>query len=190
MCWKVIMSKRNNHELLVVDGYNVIFGTPRYKDLVDEKPAKQSRLGNDPFDRARELLVADVAAYAQGRYEPVIVFDAANNLNEEHPEMKRGGVRMIFSPRNVSADTVIEELVTQAREQEREVTLVTSDNTIRATVGGTPVTRISSSLLAHEITELDSDRETSMAERSFSHMTLADRLDPETRAKLMAMLRH
>lgn len=192
------MSKRNNHELLVVDGYNVIFGTPRYKDLMDDDAPKQPQLNqsrasqfkfSDPFDRARELLVADVAAYAQGRYEPVIVFDAAGNLNDVHPELKRAGVRMIFSPRGISADTIIEKLVTECRQQERDVTVVTSDNTIRATVGGIPVTRISSALLAQEIDALDEDREVSMADRSHKHMTLGDRLDPETLAKLNAMLK-
>lgn len=192
------MSKRNNHELLVVDGYNVIFGTPRYQELMDErKPgerpaANASRASrfvfNDPFDRARELLVADVAAFAQGRYEPVIVFDAAGNINPEHPELKRAGVRMIFSPTGVSADTVIEKLVTECREQEREVTVVTSDNTIRATVGGIPVTRVSSSMLAHEVSVLDDDRETSISERSHTHMTVESRLDAETLAKLNKLL--
>lgn len=202
------MSQRNMHELLVVDGYNVIFGTPRYKDLMDEGSVQGSGGGaranryahapnasramridnNDPFDRARELLVADVAAYAQGRYEPVIVFDAAGNVNPEHPELKRGGVRMIFSPTGTSADTVIEKLVTECREQMREVTVVTSDNTIRATVGGIPVTRISSSMLSHEIEVLDDDRETSISERAHQRMTVEDRLDPETLAKLNKML--
>lgn len=190
------MSKRNMHELLVVDGYNVIFGTPRYQELMDEgsstaqlNPSRASRFTfSDPFDRARELLVADVAAFAQGRYDPVIVFDAAGNINPEHPELKRAGVRLIFSPTNVSADTVIEKLVTECREQEREVTVVTSDNTIRATVGGIPVTRVSSSMLAHEVTALDSDRAESITERRHTHMTVESRLDAETLAKLNKLL--
>lgn len=40
------MAKRSDHELLVVDGYNVIFGTPRYKALMDEPDARQ--LDHDP----------------------------------------------------------------------------------------------------------------------------------------------
>lgn len=192
------MSQRNMHELLVVDGYNVIFGTPRYKSLIDEQgsarvtaqnASRATRLGNnDPFDRARELLVADVAAFAQGRYEPVIVFDAAGNVNPDHPELKRAGVRLIFSPTGTTADTVIEKLVTESREQMREVTVVTSDNTIRATVGGIPVTRLSSAMLAHEVTVLDDDREVSISERTHQRLTVEDRLDAETLAKLNALL--
>lgn len=192
------MSVRNMHEMLVVDGYNVIFGTPRYKELIDKQgsgrntaanASRATRLGNnDPFDRARELLVADVAAFAQGRYEPVIVFDAAGNVNLDHPELKRGGVRLIFSPTGVSADTIIEKLVTDCRQDERDVTVVTSDNTIRATVGGIPVTRLSSTMLAREIDVLDVDREVSMTDRVHTRLTVEDRLDPETLAKLNKML--
>ncbi|WP_293824176.1 NYN domain-containing protein [uncultured Parolsenella sp.] len=180
------MTKRSDHELLVVDGYNVIFGTPRYKSLMDE-PGERD-LDHDPFERARELLVADVAAFAQGRYEPVIVFDAAGNVNPEHPELRRAGVRMIFSPTGVTADTVIERLVGECRRQMREVTVVTSDNTIRATVGGIPVTRISSAMLAHEIDVLDSEREVDIAERRHGKLTVEDRLDAKTLAKLNALL--
>lgn len=192
------MSVRNMHEMLVVDGYNVIFGTPRYKELIDKQgsgrntaanASRATRLGNnDPFDRARELLVADVAAFAQGRYEPVIVFDAAGNVNPDHPELKRGGVRLIFSPTGVSADTIIEKLVTDCRQDERDVTVVTSDNTIRATVGGIPVTRLSSTMLAREIDVLDVDREVSMTDRVHTRLTVEDRLDQETLAKLNKML--
>lgn len=180
------MARRSRNELLVVDGYNVIFGTPRYEALVDE-PARGSR-DHDPFDRARELLVSDVAAFAQGRFEPVIVFDAAGNVNPDHPELRRAGVRMIFSPTGVTADTVIEKLVTECRHEMREVTVVTSDNAIRATVGGIPVTRISSSMLAHEIDILDAERAIDVADRSHGRLTVEDRLDAETLAKLNKLL--
>ena len=164
------MAKRSHHELLVVDGYNVIFGTPRYEQLIDRPSPRQ--LDHDPFDRARELLV----------------FDAAGNVNPDHPELRRAGVRMIFSPTGVTADTVIEKLVTDCRHEMRAVTVVTSDNAIRATVGGIPVTRISSSMLAHEIDVLDDDREQARADRSPGRLTVEDLLDAETVAKLNRLL--
>ena len=144
--------------LLVVDGYNVIYGTTRYQGLIDEhagagaladvKYLSRDPYGHDPFDRARDALVADVAAYAQGSYDPVIVYDGAQNLSEDRPNLSKAGVRVIFSQTGESADTVIERLVTRARHENRDVLLVTSDNTIRFTVGGVPVTSISSQLLA------------------------------------------
>lgn len=190
------MAKRRT--LLVVDGYNVIYGTSRYEALIDEHAgagaladvASLSRdpYGHDPFERARETLITDVAAYAQGVYEPVIVFDAAGNLSDERPDFSRAGVRVVFSKTGESADSVIERLATRARKQMRDVLLVTSDNTIKFTVGGIPITTVSSQLLARDIEVVNADIEVSRQERSHSHMTLADRLSPEQREKLWKML--
>ena len=184
--------------LLVVDGYNVIYGTTRYQGLIDEHAgagaladvAHLSRdpYGHDPFERAREALITDVAAYAQGTYDPVIVFEAAENLSEERPDFSRAGVRVVFSRTGESADTEIERLVTRARHKGRDVLLVTSDNTIKFTVGGVPVTTVSSQLLAVNIEHTATDIETSRVERSYSHMTLEDRISPEQREKLWKLL--
>ncbi len=179
------MSRRDLHELLVVDGYNVIFKTPRYMDLAPEAADHST---SDPFGEARERLVADVAAYAQGRYEPVIVFDAANNVSDERPDFSRGGVRVIFSRTGETADEVIERLVTDSRHEMRAVTVITSDNTIRATVGGIPVTRIGSDVLISDVKALEEDARVANTERNYQHMTVADRLDPATRAKLDRLL--
>lgn len=184
--------------LLVVDGYNVIYGTTRYQVLIDEhagagaladvKYLSRDPYGHDPFERAREALVADVAAYAQGSYDPVIVYDGAQNLSEDRPNLSKAGVRVVFSQTGESADTVIERLVTRARHEGRDVLLVTSDNTIRFTVGGVPVTSISSQLLATDIGFVARDAEVAREERSHSRMTLEDRLSPAEREKLWKLL--
>lgn len=184
--------------LLVVDGYNVIYGTTRYEVLIDEHAgagaladvASLSRdpYGHDPFERAREALITDVAAYAQGSYDPVVVFDAAENLSDERPDFSRAGVRVVFSRTGESADSVIERLATRARRQSRDVLLVTSDNTIRFTVGGIPITTVSSQLLATNIEVVSNEMDTARTERSYGRMTLEDRLSPEAREKLWKML--
>ena len=184
--------------LLVVDGYNVIHGNARYRALIDEHAgagaladvAHLSRdpYGHDPYERAREALVTDVAAYAQGSYEPVVVYDGAGNLNPERPNRPVAGVEVVFSRTGESADTVIERLVTKARGEGRDVLLVTSDNTIRFTVGGIPVTTVSSQLLAADIEIVDRDVSVLREERTHGRLTLADRLDPATRAKLDKLL--
>ena len=184
--------------LLVVDGYNVIYGTTRYQGMIDEHAgagaladvAHLSRdpYGHDPFERAREALITDVAAYAQGSYDPIIVFDAAENLSDERPDFSRAGVRVVFSRTGESADSVIERLATRARRNQRDVLLVTSDNTIRFTVGGVPITTVSSQLLARNIEVTSADIETAREERSYGHMTLEDRLSPEAREKLWKLL--
>ena len=192
------MPRKRQFPLLVVDGYNVIHGATRYAQLIDEHAgagaladvAHLSRdpYGHDPFERAREALIADVAAYAQGSYDPIIVFDAADNLSDERPDYSRAGVRVVFSKTGESADTVIERLASRARRKERDVLLVTSDNTIRFTVGGIPITTVSSQLLARNIETTSAEIETARVERSYSHMTLADRLSPEAREKLQKRL--
>lgn len=170
-------------ELLVVDGYNVLFKTPRYTGMFDEGQAS-----GDPFERARELLIADVAAYAQGRFDAVIVFDGANNLSDERPVYKRAGIRIVFSAQGESADTVIERLVVESRLAAHDVTVITSDNTIRATVGGVPVTRLSSEALIGDVITIESDVHQANDERNHQKLTIEDRLDPKTRAKLNALL--
>ena len=172
-----------SRELLGVDGYNVIFKSARYLARLDET------VEGDPFEQARDLLVADVAAYAKGRYEPVIVFDAAGNVSPERPDLSKAGVRMVFSRTGESADAVIERLVTEQRLLPRAVTVVTSDRTIRATVGGVPVTRISSDVLVADVNQLAAEYERANAERQTQHMRLEDRIDPAAREKLWRMLR-
>lgn len=176
-------SPEGSRELLVVDGYNVIFKSARYLARMDET------VEGDPFEQARDLLVADVAAYAKGRYEPVIVFDAAGNVSPERPDLSKAGVRMVFSRTGESADAVIERLVTEQRLLPRAVTVVTSDRTIRATVGGVPVTRISSDVLVSDVNQLAAEYERANAERQTQHMRLEDRIDPAAREKLWRMLR-
>lgn len=173
-------------DLLVVDGYNVIHKSPRYLDLVDEV---SGALGDtDPFARARQLLIADVAAYAQGRYQAVVVFDAGGNVSPERPNLTIAGVKTIFSSTGEDADSVIERIVTEARHEVRAVTVVTSDNTIRATVGGIPVTRLSSDVLIADVGTIVTDTQAANEERNHQHMTVEDRLDPQTRAKLNRLL--
>ena len=66
---------------------------------------------------------------------------------------------MVFSRTGESADAVIERLVTEQRLLPRAVTVVTSDRTIRATVGGVPVTRISSDVLVADVNQLAAEYE-------------------------------
>ena len=184
--------------LLLVDGYNVIGATEVYSSLIEEHAgagaladvAHLSRdpYGHDPFDAARYALMNDVATYAQGRYDAVVVFDASYNLSDERPAFSPGGVRMVFSRTGESADTVIERYAVRARERGREVLLVTSDNAIRATVGGIPITTVSSQLLVRDIQATNNEVAEAREERTHMHMTMEDRLDPTTRDALWKLL--
>ena len=98
-------------------------------------------------------------------------------------------MRLVFSRAGESADEVIERLVTEARLAPRAVTVVTSDNTIRATVGGIPVTRVSSDVLVTNMDALSAEYQRANDERQTQHMRLEDRIDPAAREKLWRMLR-
>ena len=172
--------------LLVVDGYNIIYATPRYESLVYRDTAGDP-LSRDVYPRAREALISDVAAFAQASYDAVVVFDGAGNKNPDRPNLPRAGVQIIFSPPGVSADRVIEQLCTDAREQGRSVTVATSDGTIQAVAMGKGVTRISARMLTAEITAVNESVQREMDETPPMKLTLADRLSPEVRAKLAAL---
>ena len=171
-------------ELLVVDGYNVIHATPRYEQLIFDN--SDDPYSHDVYDRARTALIADVAAFAGRRYEPVIVFDGAGNVSADRPNLPQAGVRIEFSPTGVSADTVVQQLCTDAREAGRACTVVTSDGTIQATVMGKGVARISARIFVEELRHVDEDvREAEEAPKI--KMTLGGRLSPESLARLEAL---
>lgn len=175
---------RGQRELLVVDGYNVIHAAPRYEHLIFDR--SDDPYSNDVYDRARTALIADVAAFAQRRYEPVIVFDGAGNVSADRPNLPQAGVRIEFSPTGVSADTVVQRLCTEARESGRACTVVTSDGTIQATVMGKGVTRISARMFVEEMRLFDADVKEA-EEAPQVKLTLGSRLSPDTLAKLEAL---
>lgn len=175
---------RGQKELLVVDGYNVIHADPRYERLIFDR--SDDPYSRDVYDAARTSLIADVAAFAQGRYEPVIVFDGAGNVNPDRPNLPQAGVRIEFSPTGVSADTVIQRLCTDAREHGRSCSVVTSDGTIQATVMGKGVTRISARMFAGEVKQVDADVAEAEAAPDIK-LTLGSRLGGDSLSKLAAL---
>lgn len=175
---------RGQKELLVVDGYNVIHADPRYERLIFDR--SDDPYSRDVYDAARTSLIADVAAFAQGRYEPVIVFDGAGNVNPDRPNLPQAGVRIEFSPTGVSADTIIQRLCTDAREHGRACSVVTSDGTIQATVMGKGVTRISARMFVGEVKQVDAYVAEAEAAPDIK-LTLGSRLGGDSLSKLAAL---
>lgn len=180
-------ASRPAQPLLVVDGYNVMRASSRY-DLLIDKTTDPKHFDTDPFDRARERVIADVAAYAQKKYECYLVFDGANNLSDIPRETKSAGIHVVYSRAGETADDVIERLVYLAHQQDREVVLVTSDMTIRQTVAS-GVAALSAQLLVGELHVGDEVRDACASVPTTSKMTLEERISPEARAKLFAWAR-
>lgn len=116
---------------LVVDGYNVIAASPRYKDLAE-----------DDLDSARAALVRDVAAFAIGTYRAIVVFDGGGNPASDGSPHHVPGAVVLFSAHGVDADAIIEGLVHRHRERGDEVAVVSSDAQLQSTVMGQGVVRI------------------------------------------------
>lgn len=180
-------ASRPAQPLLVVDGYNVMRASSRY-DLLIDATTDPKHFDTDPFDRARERVIADVAAYAQKKYECYLVFDGANNLSDIPRETKTAGIHVVYSRAGETADDVIERLVYLAHQQDREVVLVTSDMTIRQTVAS-GVATLSAQLLVGELHVGDEARDACASVPTTSKMTLEERISPEARAKLFAWAR-
>lgn len=169
---------------LIVDGYNVIRNNERYADLGADYESAST------WNKAREMLINDAAQVAQESYERcTVVFDGAGNPQSTGKPQRVAGIDVIFSPAGVSADSVIERLAFEAREKGFEVVVVSSDFAIQSTVFGGGVTRRSSLGFAGDACEVEAERKSLAKAPRTQKRTVADRIDPETRAKLEAIVR-
>ena len=94
---------------------------------------------------------------------------------------------MVFSPAGTTADTVIEKLSHDARERNREVMVVTSDASIQDAVFGLGVDRMSADGFSREAQLLDEETVQDEAPRVKRKNTVAERISPDTLAKLKAL---
>ena len=169
----------------VVDGYNIIHATPKYEKLIYDR--SDDPYTSDVFDAARMALIADVAAFAQGSYEAVIVFDGGDNQFSTGEVEIIGGVRIMFSPAGTSADKVIEKLAHDARVRNVETMVVTSDATIQDTVFGGGIDRMSANGFSREVGMYYEDVHLDETPKVALKRTLGDRIKPDILEKLKAM---
>lgn len=172
---------------LIVDGYNVIRSTDKYRALVDEEILDP--LLHDVYIRARQALVADVAAFAKGRYEAVVVFDGFGNPDPNREARRVAGIDVVFSEEGEEADAVIERLVSEGRREGRPMTVVTSDALVQNTVMGDHVTRMSSRAFAGETAQMNRRIEEQRENPAHRKSTVADRIPDDVRHKLWMMSR-
>jgi hypothetical protein len=176
-------------DALVVDGYNVVRSTPKYRALVDDDLNDPGL--HDVYVRARSALLADVAAFAQGSYDdPTVVFDGFGNPDPERTTRRTAGVSVVFSPSGVEADQVIERLVAQLRGAGRRVTVVTSDAGVQSTVFGDGVTRLSARMFGNEaqsMNEAIADLRVAPHTGGPVRATVADRVPTDVRLRLKQM---
>ncbi len=152
---------------LIMDGYNVIGALDRYRAA-------------GSLDAARELLINDAlkAAGWTGR-SLIVVFDAERGLGPERAELRAGGaVRVVYSAPGVSADDVIERLLSRL---EDSATVFTADFALQRTALARGSTRATPREFAELLDELPAVTRTPDVPRK---VRVADHLSPETLRKL------
>lgn len=164
-------------DYLIVDGYNVINNWPEFEAIKDED------LGH-----AREYLMELLINFqALSGLQVILVFDAHQVEGQEKVEIING-LRVIYSRKGETADSVIEKLVYSLAKDHR-VTVATSDWLQQRIVLGKGGLRIS----ARELRRMVMDRQ----EESRAHYqlgekrdTLSGRLGAEVREILEQLRRH
>jgi len=174
---------KDRKRILIVDGFNVLRSGSRYKRIVAPTPDWD----HDVFNRARETLVNDVVNFAGREYRATIVFDGGGNIESTGEARSVGGVRVMFSPAGSVADTVIEKLAREGRNNGYEVMVVTSDATIQDTVFGLGVDRMSAEGFSMEVDRYYDEVRLDETPKVSEKRTLAGRLDPATLEKLKAL---
>ena len=171
------------HQILIIDGYNVIRNNNRYAGLGLDYESGRG------WNKAREALINDAAHFAQDSYERcVVVFDGGGNPESSGQPAIEAGIEVIFSPTGVSADAVIERLAHDAREQGLEAVVVSSDFAIQSTVYGGGVTRMSAAAFASDSETLEQDWKRNSKTTPHPKNTVADRIAPDVLAKLNAIV--
>ena len=127
-------------DYLIVDGYNVIFAWDELKEL-----AKGSFAG--ARERLSEMLV-NYHGYRGG--ELVLVFDGYKVKGNPGTKEDTGGIHVVYTKENESADNYIEKLVHEIGKNYR-VRVATSDGLIQLTALRMGVQRLSSRELEHEV---------------------------------------
>ncbi|MDZ4180243.1 MAG: NYN domain-containing protein [Coriobacteriia bacterium] len=160
----------------VIDGYNVLRGSTRYRQIVERD-----------MDAARDRLVTDIASWAAEDFEACVVFDGAANPHPDGSSIDIAGVRVMYSGHGIDADSVIETIAARHRRAGDEVLVVTSDAQTQWTTMGTGVVRMSAAEFGEEI----SGAELAWSEQAqipASAQRIEDRIDPDVRNRLTAWL--
>ena len=131
---------REKRELLVIDGYNVIYAWDELKALAAEN-----------LDLARTRLGEILLNYhGFTGSDVVLVFDGYAVKGNPGEKDGAGGVRVVYTKENESADLYIERLLHDIGKN-RAVRLVTSDNLIRLSALGSGVARTSAREFGNEM---------------------------------------
>jgi len=131
---------REKHELVVVDGYNVIFAWDELKAMAA-----------DSLDTARHRLMEILVNYhGFTGSDVVLVFDGYAVKDNPGDKSPYHGIRIVYTKENESADLYIERLLHEIGKN-YAVRVVTSDNLIRLSALGSGIARTSAREFGNEM---------------------------------------
>ncbi|MBQ1411419.1 MAG: NYN domain-containing protein [Oscillospiraceae bacterium] len=137
---------QGGRQILIVDGFNVIFAWPELAALAETDLA-QAR------DRLMEIL-ANYAAFT--RTETILVFDAYRVKGGKGERFDYHGVRVVYTKENETGDAYIERLLQDFGKNTR-ARIVTSDNLIQVSALRTGAVRQSAREFGEEIDRIYGD---------------------------------
>ncbi len=158
-------------KLLIVDGYNLIYTTNRYKKWRDTD-----------LELARVKLIEDLATLeTTGDYKIMLIFDAIKTGTPGRHHAKILGVDVWFTRTGETADQMIERIVYQS-DFEGDVVVATSDYTEQKVIFKPGVLRKTSRELVAELESIED--ELRMPSKKTGRFRLEERLDTALRHAL------
>ena len=135
-----IKDSQKKDRLMIIDGYNCLYA---WKSMEQYK--------NDAVSIAREKLIDVIFAYQAYYKAPIqLVFDGYQRKDNSGSSMKRGGLEIIYTRTDMTADAWIEKRVHDLKGKV-DLTVVTSDALIQNAVLAGGARRMSSRELESEI---------------------------------------
>ncbi len=159
-------------ETLIVDGYNFICASEKYKKMY-EKSAEHARY------KIVELL-SDYAGYTKKII--IVVFDAYRTNRDKRTVETFSDINIVFTKKGETADAYIEAFVTSELEDTRNITVVTEDRLIAVLATGNGCKHRTSSIMHEDIKATRKQNRIKVQNKDFSSgNTLESFLDEKTR---------
>lgn len=158
-------------KMMIVDGYNVIHQSDRYKSRARD------------LEEARLKLIEDMVSYgAMSNLEVVIIFDGSGAWADTGKVKSQLGVKVIFTKRGQTADSMIEKLA-HSPLPGKEVIVVTADYEEQRAIFAKGALRKTPRELIDEISGQLADHTPENQPRT-RRIFIEDSLDEQTRDKL------
>jgi predicted RNA-binding protein with PIN domain len=127
--------------ILIVDGYNVIFAWKSLKQLADES-----------LEHARDKLIDTLAGYGKLKgFMVILVFDAMYTEETEKSQQVGRDCQIIFTDKEETADSRIEKMVYEHRNERRQIYVATSDGPEQNQILGAGAFRIPARELEEDV---------------------------------------